>query len=260
MVVAAAGLVLVGLLAAALFSPGKDEPKDETTAKDDEDIKPVKPKTAEVEIPMYGGMIAGDDTPGVSETSPETGTDNANDTGRDSEPEETNVPDTPNDGGIIEHTIKPGDMISKLAVKYNCKSSDIYKVNDGLTKDNAHKIRVGQVIRVPVNGEGMNEVAAPTQPASGDSSSGSTASADGEYYPRRVITAEAGDTVFMLAVEHYGAKHMFRKIVEANPEIDWTNRLSGGEQVLLPEHGAPTGKKATSGDTVERNSLIPPKR
>lgn len=241
MIVAAAGLVLVGLLAVALFTPGDEQPAEDTTAKTDE-VTPVEPKTVEMKNPLgYEVVVPALDSTPKPEVKPEPVVK--------TEPKV----ETPK-GGVIDYTIQPGDMISKIAVKHSCKSEDIYKLNDGINKDNAHKIRVGQVIKVPVGEAGAEAVenAGKTQPKP-----------EGEYYAKRVVTAEAGDTAYSLAIEYYGARYMFRKIYEANPDLPWSDRLKGGEQVTLPEHGtAPStaSSEQPSGETVERDSLIPPRK
>lgn len=241
MVVAAAGLVLVGLLAAALFSPGSDEPEIDESAKTEE-IKPVDA------TPVRTSNVLGYDVvtpPLESDPAPKPQVK------PEPKPEVKPEPKPEAKGGIVEHKIKPGDMISKLAVQYGCKVEDIYKANDGLDASNAHKIRVGQVLRIPTGGSGA-EVKAETKPA-------------GDWFPARSITAEAGDTAYSLAVQYYGNMYMFRKIVDANPGIQWDDRLKGGESVSLPEHGTAPAKVATkeekpAAESVERSSLIPPRK
>lgn len=253
MAVAAAGLVLVGLLAAALFSPSDNEPQEETTAKDEEKIEPVKPKQSALQKKLYetDTTISYSSDPTKTEKAPDTKKDET----VDNEPaEEPATTPEKKQGGIIDYTIKSGDMISKLAVRYGCKSTDIYRVNDGLSKETAHKIRVGQVIRIPVNGEGVETV-------SSTSTSSKAGKPSGEYYPRRVITAEQGDTAFSVAIEYYGARALFRKVLDANPELPWSERLKGGEQVVLPEHGDVRNAQVSNTSTSKgRDSLIPPRR
>ena len=240
MIVAAAGLVLVGLLAAVLFTPGDDAPTDETIA--DDTVTPVEPTVIQTTNPL-GYEI---DVPKIEikpepvvETKPE----------KKPEPKVEPAPTPKVEGGVIDYTIQSGDMISKIAVKYGCKVEDIYKLNDGLTRETANRIRVGQVIKVPVGEKGAEAVAnVGNTPASAD------------YQPRRVVTAEAGDTAFSLAIEHYGARNMFRKIIDANPELPWQDRLKGGEQVVLPEIGTAASSPKPAADKVERDSLIPPRR
>jgi LysM repeat protein len=242
MIVAAAGLVLVGLLAAVLFTPGDTEPSDEQAAT--EQVTPVESKGVEMKSVLDYEL----DVPTIAPPKPE--------------PAPTPAPVQPVDptpkveGGVIDYKIQSGDMISKLASKYGCTSEDIYKLNDGLNRETASKIRVGQVIRIPVGEKGAEAVA----------SEGTRGSAD--YQPKRIVIAEAGDTAFSLAIEYYGARNLFRKIVDANPDLPWSDRLSGGEEVVLPEIGtAPstasketTDKETTGKETVERSSLIPPRK
>ena len=159
MVVAAAGLVLVGLLAAVLFTPSDDDTTNEDTAKGEEEVTPVEPKS----VPMKSVLDYELTVPPIP-TGPTVETEQP-------KPEvkpEPKQPEPEAKGGVIEYKIQPGDMISKLAVKYGCKSEDIYKLNDGLNKETAAKIRVGQTVRIPVGKEGAAAVAnAATISASG---------------------------------------------------------------------------------------------
>jgi phage tail protein X len=238
MIVAAAGLVLVGLLAAVLFTPGDDAPAEEQAATDE-----VTPVDAPPVVEMKSVLDYELDVPPIAPPKP--------DVKPDPKPVEPVVPTPKADGGVIEYKIQSGDMISKLASKYGCTSEDIYKLNDGLNKDTASKIRVGQTIKIPVGEKGAEAVA----------EVGTKGSAD--YQPKRTVVAEAGDTAFSLAIEYYGARNLFRKIIDANPDLPWSDRLKGGEEVVLPEVGTgptTTGKEAPAKDTVERSSLIPPRK
>lgn len=243
MVVAAAGLVLVGLLAAVLFTPGDDEPTTDQTAQDDEKVTPVEQES----VPMKNVLDYKLEVPPIP-TGPSV---------EEPKPEPVNKTPEPAPaakGGVIDYKIQPGDMISKLAVKYGCTSEDIYKLNDGLNKETAAKIRVGQSIRIPVGKEGAEAVA---------NAGSNTTKASADYQPERTVVAEAGDTAFSLAIEYYGARNLFRKIIDANPKLPWSDRLKGGEQVMLPAHGTAPSTASTekpAEDTVERTSLIPPRK
>jgi len=238
MVVAAGALVLVGLLAAALFSPSDEQPAEPAPS--------PKDTVAKVEPPKATASVLGNTvTPPVVAPLPTPPAPVA-------APTPTPVPvPVPK---IIDYKIKSGDMISKIASAHGVKKEDIYALNPGLDDKTAAKIRVGQVIKIPTGPGAVAE--APDNPGS-----------SGEYFARRVITAEAGDTAFQLAIEHYGTISMFERIIRANPELPWKDRLLGGEQVVLPEWGtAPAGskveqpKKAEPAPTVERDTLIPAKR
>lgn len=239
MVVAAGALVLVGLLAAALFSPSDEQPAEETATPKDQVAKVETPKgTASVlGNPVVQPVVAPQPVAPAPVAAPA--------------PAPAPVKETPK---VIDYTIKSGDMISKIASRHGVKKEDIYALNPGMDDKTAAKIRVGQVIKVPTGPGAVAETPAAAQKS-------------GEYFPRRVITAEAGDTAFQLAVEHYGSISMFERIIQANPGLPWKDRLVGGEQVVLPEWGtAPAGskveepKKTEPAPTVARDSLIPPKR
>jgi len=237
MIVAAAGLVLVGLLAAVLFTPGDEAPAEEVAS---DEVTPVDPEPVKM-TSVLGYQV---DVPQVPtpEVKPEVKPQPA-----------VPVPAPKEEGGVIEYKIQAGDMISKLATKYGCKVEDIYKLNDGLNKDTASKIRVGQVVKIPVGSKGAEAVA---------NAGTETPKPSSDYVPQRTVIAEAGDTAFSLAIEYYGARNLFRKIVDANPGIDWSERRQGGEEVILPALGtAPaTASKDKPGETVERSSLIPPRK
>ena len=244
MVVAAAGLLLVGLLAAALFTPSSDDTAEEQT----QDTAKTE-KTEPVE--MTSVLDYKIDVPAIE---PPKSTPEVKPAPTETKPTPTVAPKAV--GGVVEHTIQPGDMISKLAVKYGCTSEDIYKLNDGLNKDTASKIRVGQVVKIPTGEKGAQAVA-------NAGKTDGTVKASADYQPARTVIAEPGDTAFSLAIEYYGARNLFRKIIDANPKLPWSDRLTGGEEVLLPSHGtAPSTASAEkpSGDTVERSSLIPPRK
>jgi LysM repeat protein len=245
MVVAAAGLVLVGMLAFVLFKPSTDEQTEEQAATND-DVKPMKTDVQPASS-LYDWHKPVMVTPEIAPPVTPAPTTPAQPAVPKAEPKPTVKP------GVIDYKIQAGDMVSKLAVKYGCTTSDIYKVNDGLDSGNAHKLRVGQTIRIPVGGD--------TTLSAGSETAGATQS-QGDYYPRRVITAAAGDSAMQLAVEHYGSMSLFRMIMNANPDLSWDLKLRGGEQVVLPEFGnapASTATKAPT-DSVERNSLIPTRR
>lgn len=254
MVAAAAGLLLLGLLAAALFTPRDDDADNTEQGEADEIAKlDVSPKVKENLAESLGYPVARTPATPKEEVKPKTETPPVK-----PEPKETK-PEAPKaEGGVIEYTIQSGDMISKLAARYGCTSEAIYALNEGLDKSNAHKIRVGQKIRIPVGEKGAEAAASAAQPKKEETA----------WWPERIITAEAGDTAFSLAVEHYGAKSFFRLIVNANPDLAWADRLKGGEKVKLPAWGEQPETVKTNGsggETVERSGsegggIIPPRK
>ncbi len=254
MVVAAAGLVLVGLLAFALFSPGTDQVEEQTATKDDE-VKPMEPTQQPVKSALYDfGHANVPPPPPVMQVKTDQPPPPVTTTAKPERTEPKNVPEPAKKTGLIEYKIQPGDMVSKLAVKHGCTSNDIYRVNDGLNASNANKLRVGQTILIPVGGDGAVV-----------SSTSAVNAEQADYFPRKVITAEAGDTVLQLALEHYGSMSYFRMILDANPEHDLRDgrALKGGEQVVLPEFGTPPIglREATPASTsVQRGSLIPSRK
>lgn len=240
LIIAAGGLLLVGLLAAALFVPSSSDEGTEKVSKKSE--KPVK---MEATVNPVKSLPAQMGAPTVTAESTNV------------KPAETPKVEPPKETkpAIIDYKVQSGDMLAKIAKKYGCKVEDIYKLNEGLNAQTANKIRVGQVIRVP-NGPGAVD-----QPVSTDKP-------EQTGFSKRVVKAEAGDTAFSLAIEYYGARSMFRLIMEANPNLPWSDRLKGGEEVVLPAYGqaekSPETVKETTTDkpkeTVERDGLIPARR
>ncbi|GIK53842.1 MAG: hypothetical protein BroJett014_28150 [Planctomycetota bacterium] len=245
LLIAAGGLLLVGLLAAALFVPGGEDAAPEAAPKKKE--TPVKMDVAVNPATSLPGSM------GLPKVTPEaTPTPAVSPTPAQPKAEPAREPAKP---AIIEYKVQPGDMLAKIAKKYGCKLEDIYKLNEGLTPATANKIRVGQVIRVP-NGPGAVVEAETEKPK-----------AEAKGFPQRTVKAEAGDTAFSLAIEYYGSRSLFRMIVEANPNLPWSDRLKGGEEVLLPAWGeqveakpAAQPRKEEDKATVERDSIIPPRR
>lgn len=241
MIVAAGALVLVGLLAAALFSPSGEQPSDEPASKKD-DVAKVEPTKATQSV-LGNPVVAPAPVVPTPVVAPAP------------VPAPAPAPAAKEAPKVIDYTIKPGDMISKIASKHGVKKEDIYALNPGLDDKTAAKIRVGEVIKVPT-GPGAVLETPKAEPAK-----------SGGYFAQRTITAQPGDTAFQLAVEHYGSISMYDRIIKANPGLPWKDRLMGGEQVVLPEWGtAPAGskieepKKEAAKPTVARDSLIPARR
>jgi LysM repeat protein len=236
MVVAAGALMLVGLHAALLFTSGEEETTPEEGTKTAE-VNKVKVEPPTIPTNPLGYPTA---TPEVEEPVEE-------ETPVDPTPEEPK----PETGGVIDYKIKNGDAIIKIARNHGCKAEDIYALNDGLDKSNAHKIRVGKTIKVPVGEAGMKAV------------KNSGTKTEVETVEERTIVAEARDNMYSLSLDHYGAMRHFRKIMDANPHVDWDKPLKGGEQILLPAVGMQpktVEAKVPEKAKVERKSLIPSRR
>lgn len=57
-----------------------------------------------------------------------------------------------------------------------------------------------------------------------------------EWFPERVIMSEEGDTAYSLAWQYYGTRRLFGKIIDANPDLPWRDRLEAKMIVVLPEY------------------------
>ncbi|MEE9312638.1 MAG: LysM peptidoglycan-binding domain-containing protein [Planctomycetota bacterium] len=237
MVVAAGALMLVAVLAATLFTPGDDETPENEGKKEQSVSKvsvpkppvPTNPlgyKTKKLEVKEYPVETVVDPIAVTPEPPKETA----------------------KKGGVIDYKIKNGDAIIRIAKKHGCSAEDIYALNDGLDKSNAHKIRVGKTIKVPVGSEGMEAV------------KNSAAVKPEQVSTERTIVAEARDNMYSLSLDHYGVMRHFRKIMDANPHINWDKPLNGGEQVTLPAIGGlgnAVSNNVPEKAKVERKSIIP---
>ncbi len=242
MVIAAGGLLVVAVLAAALFSGRKDaaneEKKTETSKAE---------STPKIELP--GPSLAqtlGYPPPKVEEPVTPAPAVTVQTPTKDKPPQ-------PPATGLVEYKVVAGDRLAKIAERYGVKVEDIYRVNDGLDASTAARIRVGQVIKVPASAEAARLLAAKAE------------AEKPKGFAERTVTAEAGDTAYSLAIEYYGSRSLFRMVMEANPELPWADRLKGGEQVKLPAWGQPAPAAvetpaAKPNPTVERKSIIPPRK
>ncbi|MEZ5994000.1 MAG: LysM domain-containing protein [Planctomycetota bacterium] len=71
-------------------------------------------------------------------------------------------------------------------------------------------------------------------------------------YGQRLVRAEEGDTAFSLALECYSDRKRFRDIMAANPSMPWSDRLIGGEYILLPA----VATESTTENNVEQDEDV----
>lgn len=110
--------------------------------------------------------------------------------------------------GTFAYTVKPGDTIYNLAVKYNTTVEDIIRVNPGINPDN---LRVGQRICIP------RTVTPPPE-------------CDGLYYVVR-----PGDTFYSIAMMY---NISVEALIKANPGVD-PNNLRVGQLICIPKGKPP---------------------
>lgn len=154
-------------------------------------------------------------------------------------------PGTP--GSVIEYTISKGDMISKIAVRFGCKSSDIYELNSNINSKNAHKIRVGQKIKVLDNkgiGGGTLVKADPKSASSPQVVDAPVKKQEDTVVYREPVSApsfnkskshtlEKNDGYFTLSVKYYNTPALWRLIKDANPDWDPFN-FEPGQEIVIP--------------------------
>ena len=111
--------------------------------------------------------------------------------------------------GTFEYTVRAGDTLFSLAIRYNTTVEAILRVNPGLDPNN---LRVGQVICIP-------ETTPPPRCPMGTF----------EY------TVRAGDTLFSLAIRY---NTTVEAILRVNPGLD-PNNLRVGQVICIPETTPP---------------------
>jgi len=109
--------------------------------------------------------------------------------------------------GSFAYTIKAGDTLYDLAIRYNTTVMAIMAINPGIDPNN---LRIGQVICIPE-----------TTPPPPKCPMGSFA-----------YTIKPGDTLYMLAIEY---DTTVKAIMDLNPGID-PNNLRVGQVICIPEH------------------------
>ncbi len=169
---------------------------------------------------------------------------------------------------LITYTIKPGDMISKIAQNFECKRSDIYAANPGLNDQTALKIRPGQKIIIPnknsqetLEQSKSTEVVVHDQPQHQPTKETPSA----ESSETREHKLKKDDMIFALAKEYYGSPVHWRLIRDANPDCDFIKPVPGKTVIIpaLPSQEDSSSSSTTSRthhESVESSSLIPPMR
>ncbi len=113
--------------------------------------------------------------------------------------------------GTFEYTIKSGDTIYKLAMKYNTTVEAILRVNPGINPNN---LQIGQRICIPESGSGPG----PRCPVG-----------TFEY------TIRSGDTIYNLAMKY---NTTVEAILRVNPGLD-PNNLRVGQSICIPGQTPP---------------------
>ena len=157
--------------------------------------------------------------------------------------------------GYISHTIQPGESISMLAKKYYGDYRQFHLIAEYNQMDDATRITVGQVIKVPVI-EGMTFFAQPgatvLEPEGGAVAQPTEVLAVKNHI---LHTVQAGESLSMLARDYYGDYKKYDIIAQYN-QIDPGVGLTVGQQVRIPEiEGIPlTAPTVESSDTVARTA------
>ncbi|TJX67263.1 LysM peptidoglycan-binding domain-containing protein [Soehngenia saccharolytica] len=126
--------------------------------------------------------------------------------------------------GSFSYTIRPGDTLYMLAIRYNTSVEAILRLNPGLDPNN---LRVGQIICIPMGTP--------------------TPSCDGMYY-----VVKAGDTLYSVAMRY---NVTVADLIRANPGID-PNNLQIGQIICIPEKTSPVRCPGGTIYVVQRGDTI----
>lgn len=126
--------------------------------------------------------------------------------------------------GSFAYTIRAGDTLYMLAIRYNTTVEAIIRLNPGIDPNN---LQIGQVICIPMG------CPAPE--------------CDGLYY-----VVKAGDTLYSIAMRY---NVTVAELIKANPGID-PNNLQIGQIICIPEKSSPIRCPGGTIYVVERGDTI----
>ena len=127
--------------------------------------------------------------------------------------------------GLIEHEIKSGDMLSKLASKYNTTLKDILSKNPGV---DPRKLRIGYKLFIPQNS--AHDSSKTAQASTNGTTSGAT---NGQ----KVYTVKAGDYLTTIARNNGVSLEALRKANNINTHI-----IHPGQKLVIPVKTVASGK------------------
>ncbi|MCK4493116.1 MAG: LysM peptidoglycan-binding domain-containing protein [Methylococcales bacterium] len=144
----------------------------------------------------------------------------------------------------MSHVIRSGDTLGEIAQRYNVTVSQILAVNPRIR--NAHRIRVGQVIRIPSR-RSRNTSSRTRSKSSRSRASRSTRSVapletnpieetssqaeEEKIETSNVYTIKRGDSLDKIARKY---NMSLGKLLKANPSIKNANRIRIGQKIIIP--------------------------
>lgn len=99
----------------------------------------------------------------------------------------------------------------------------------------------------PARSTPPNEGALPRPSEPTRSTSGNPAKPDDSAAGAKTHVVASGDSLWTIAQDYYGDGHLWKKIKDANPDID-ENRLLEGQKLVIPAKDAPAASAAKSKD------------
>lgn len=180
---------------------------------------PVAPMDApDLDTGISGDWVLKDQSGGPVENSGASAKSLATESGSTSKVEEVNR-------GLIEHEIKSGDMLSKLANKYNTTLKDILAKNPGV---DPRRLRIGYKLFIPQNSAIDSSKTAPV------ATSGTPSAATSG---QKVYTVKAGDYLTTIAKNNGVSLEALRKANNINTHI-----IHPGQKLVIPVKTVASGR------------------
>lgn len=145
------------------------------------------------------------------------------------------------------HTIKTGETLYRLTVKYNVSAKAICDANPGLSAEN---FRIGQVICIPSTTEA--ETIAPAEIQNNTSVANNNIPGPVESRCRDMHKVKRKETVFSISRE-YGISEA--ELIAANPELKGENKIKKGTFLCIPYPKAQT-EQSTQSPTIPTDSEL----
>lgn len=145
------------------------------------------------------------------------------------------------------HTIKTGETLYRLTVKYNVSAKAICDANPGLSAEN---FRIGQVICIPSTTEA--ETIAPAEIQNNTSVANNNIPGPVESRCRDMHKVKRKETIFSISRE-YGISEA--ELIAANPELKGENKIKKGTFLCIPYPKAQT-EQSTQSPTIPTDSEL----
>jgi LysM repeat protein/predicted chitinase len=137
----------------------------------------------------------------------------------------------------MSHIIRSGDTLGEIAQRYNVTVAQLLVANPRIR--NAHKIRIGQSIRIPRRKTRYIKSSQSRRVSRKSSTSSSSKSLD-KIEVSNIYKVKRGDSLDKIAKKYHTT---VTKILRANPSIKNANRIRIGQKIIIPNNSFLMGIK-----------------